>query len=104
MACATPPRSRSAEAMTVSDDLAAEFHPVQVSDIQHHPYLPESVTRRAYEVYVHLYGEQSAMVDLAGRGCRGGFGVGEIIAFLYARSFPKEQWRARADEALRRKP
>jgi len=52
----------------------------------------------AYEVYSHIYGPQEAMVT---GGCRGGFGTGELIAYLYARSFPKEQWRARVDEAFR---
>lgn len=76
-------------------------HPVQVR-----PYhrvgasgtAPQTVTMRAYEVYSHVYGPQEAMVT---GGCRGGFGVGELIAFLYARSFPKDEWRARVDQALR---
>jgi hypothetical protein len=28
-------------------------------------------------------------------------GVGELVAFLYARSFPEKEWRMRVDEALR---
>lgn len=56
------------------------------------------VTMRAYEVYVHLHGEQSAMVT--GK-CRGGFGVSELIAFLYAHSFPKNEWRDRTNEAFK---
>lgn len=62
--------------------------------------LTESVYMAAYEVYAHVHGPQEAMIDHA-RGCRGGFGVGEIVAFLYARAFPKEQWRERVDEAFR---
>lgn len=58
---------------------------------------PVVVTMRAYEVYCAFYGEQPAMVT---GGCRGGFGAGELIAFLYARSFPKEEWRKRVSEAL----
>lgn len=58
---------------------------------------PVPVTMRAYEVYCHLYGEQPTMVT---GGCRGGFGAGELLAFLYARSFPKEEWRKRTDEAF----
>jgi predicted HAD superfamily Cof-like phosphohydrolase len=61
--------------------------------------IPEDVALRAYEVYCHIFGPQPAMVDLEGRGCRGGFSVGEIVAFLYARSFPKEEWRQRFKEA-----
>jgi hypothetical protein len=52
---------------------------------------------RAYEVYCELYGPQQAMVT---GWCRGGMGPGELIAFLYAHSFPKEQWAARAREAF----
>lgn len=78
-----------------------EFHPVQC----HYRHgmacqLRSEVTLRAYEVYCHIYGAQPAMVDLAGRGCRGGFGIGELIGFLYAHSFPKEEWRIRFEEAL----
>lgn len=71
-------------------------HPVQ----NHRPpkAVRTEVTMRAYEVYCHLYGEQAAMVT---GGCRGGFGLGELIAFLYARSFPKPEWRERFEEALR---
>jgi hypothetical protein len=76
------------------------FHPMQNEREQKH--LPESVVLRAYEVYCHLYGPQPAMIDVV-KGCRGGFSVGEIIAFLYARSFPRDEWRWRADGALERK-
>lgn len=59
---------------------------------------PQTVTMRAYEVYCHLHGPQEAMVT---GNCRGGFGTGELIAFLYAHTFPKAEWSARADEAFR---
>jgi len=58
--------------------------------------LNELVTRRAYEVYCHLYGPQEAMVT---EGCRGGFSTGELIAFLYAHTFPQAEWRERVYEA-----
>lgn len=32
--------------------------------------------------------------------CRGGFGHGELIAYLFARSFPKDEWRQRVDMAF----
>lgn len=76
-------------------------HPVQFGVSREHPALaariPEEVALRAYEVYCHLYGAQEAMVT---GDCRGGFSVGEIVAFLYARSFPKDEWRARVSEAF----
>lgn len=61
----------------------------------------ESVYMAAYEVYAHVHGPQQALIDLEGRGCRGGFSTGELIAFLYARSFPKDQWSARTTAAFK---
>ena len=73
-----------------------ETHPIQ---FQHTPKrLPKVVTMAAYEVYCHLYGSQEALVT---GWCRGGFSPGELTAFLYARSFPKTEWRMRADEAFK---
>jgi hypothetical protein len=82
-----------------------KFHPVQTQDfVRPHlkPVVPESLALRAYEVYCHVYSPQPAMVDLEGRGCRGGFSIGELLGFLYARSFPKEEWAARWREACER--
>lgn len=59
---------------------------------------PQVVTLRAYEVYCEVFGSQEAMVT---GGCRGGFGVGELVAFLYAHTFPKEEWSKRVDEAFK---
>lgn len=74
-------------------------HPVQVKRCVSHErtVCPQTVTLAAYEVYSHIHGEQKAMIE---GECRGGFGVGELIAFLYAKSFPKDQWRKRVDEAF----
>ena len=71
-------------------------HPVQSVNVRGNCKLPQAVTLRAYEVYCHIHGKQEAMVT---KGCRGGFHVGEIISFLYARSFPKEEWKIRARES-----
>jgi hypothetical protein len=77
------------------------LHPIQIHTHPHeHPRVNTKVTERAYEVYCHLHGPQPAMMDLEGRGCRGGFGATEIIAFLYAHSFPQAEWRARTKEAF----
>lgn len=77
--------------------MSTVFHPVQTN--RPPSSMPESVVMLAYEVYCHVYGAQPAMVNVA-TGCRGGFSSGELIAFLYARSFPKEEWRRRVDEAF----
>lgn len=74
--------------------------PVQVPRLHRAAGIPEPVYKAAYEVYCHVWGAQPAMVDLD-RGCRGGFTVGEIVCFLYARAFPKSEWRARVEEAER---
>lgn len=62
------------------------------------PVCPKVVTMAAYEVYCHVNRPQEALVT---GGCRGGFDIGELVAFLYARGFPKEQWSRRVGEALR---
>ena len=56
----------------------------------------DAVYMKAYEVYAHVYGPQIALIQ---GQCRGGFGKGELVAFLYAASFPKSEWRKRVDEA-----
>lgn len=88
--------------MTISTpERAADplVHPVQYPRPRYQDsQAPQAVTLRAYEVYCHVYGAQEAMIT---GGCRGGFSVGELIAFLYARSFPKEEWHKRIDEAFR---
>lgn len=73
-----------------------EVHPIQTIDRKGGK-LAKVVTMRAYEVYCHKYGSQEAMVT---GWCRGGFSTSELIAFLYARTFPKEQWSDRVDEAF----
>jgi len=83
------------------------FHPLQVlpyDDLVKSKQIPEAVALRAYDVYAAIHGEQKALIDLEGRNCRGGFGVGELVAFLYARSFPKEEWSRRVDEACETPP
>ena len=59
--------------------------------------LPLSVAKHAYEVYTYIYPGQT----FARLHERGGFGVGEVIAFLYARQFPQQQWRVLVDGAFR---
>lgn len=88
------------DARPAKDGLAnpVPTHPVQTSQYRREgAECPQVVTLSAYEVYRHCYGEQEAIIS---GGCRGGFGAGELIAFLYAKQFPKDQWRARVDEAM----
>ena len=77
-----------------------DTHPVQIplgKRVGHGACAPQAVTMAAYEVYTELYGEQAALVT---GGCRGGFSVGELVAFLYARPFPRSEWRDRVSEAI----
>ena len=76
--------------------MAAAVHPVQTRQVRGAT-CPQAVTLRAYEVYSDLYGPQPALVTGT---CRGGFSTGELVALLYARGFPRDQWRARAREAM----
>lgn len=73
-----------------------DIHPVQTIDHKGGQ-LRTCVTLKAYAVYSHVYGFQEAMIT---GHCRGGFSTGELIAFLYAHSFPKDEWRRRVDEAF----
>ena len=75
-----------------------ERHPVQNHHRRGPGWAPKTVTMAAYEVYCHVYGPQEAMVT---GGCRGGFSTGELIAFLYARSFPKAEWSTCVDQAFK---
>lgn len=76
-----------------------EKHPVQVpSKYATIRNVPKIVSMRAYEVYCYVYSPQEALVT---GSCRGGFSAGELIAFLYAHSFPKEEWNRRVDEAFK---
>lgn len=74
-------------------------HPVQTHQYRSgNAVAPQTVTMRAYEVYCNVYSPQEAMVT---GGCQGGFSTGELVAFLYARSFPKDEWRRRVYEAFK---
>lgn len=85
----------------MSDKPSGPIHPVQRA-WRYHPsdggQCNTLVTMRAYEVYCHVYAPQEAMVT---GDCRGGFTIEEIVGFLYARSFPKEEWKDRLNEAFR---
>lgn len=59
--------------------------------------IPWEMHLAAYEVYCEVFRPQEALIT---EGCRGGFGMTELFAFLYARSFPKKEWRQRTDEVF----
>lgn len=83
----------------MSTTTAIERHPVQTPRYyKGQAWAPKAVTMAAYEVYRHVYAPQEALVT---GECRGGFSTGELIAFLYARSSPKAEWRRRVDEAFK---
>lgn len=44
--------------------------------------IPWSMHLRAYDAYCKKYGQQAALIDLEGRGCRGGFSTGELDMFI----------------------
>jgi hypothetical protein len=74
-----------------------EIHPVQKNTNKLQGTCNSLVTKKAYEVYSYVIGEQPEIIT---GNCRGGFGVSELIAFLYAGSFPKDEWKIRVKEAF----
>jgi hypothetical protein len=74
-----------------------ETHPVQTVD-RKGGRISTAVTLAAYEVYCAVFAPQPALIQ---GSCRGGFGTLELIAFLYARGFPREEWSKRFDEAMK---
>lgn len=75
-----------------------ETHPVQANRHRvQSARVPKAVTLKAYEVYKEVHGPQEALIT---GHCRGGFGVGELVCYLYAASFPRHEWRMRVDEAM----
>lgn len=44
--------------------------------------IPWSMHLRAYDAYSKKWSPQPALIDLEGRGCRGGFSVGELDEFI----------------------
>lgn len=58
--------------------------------------IPEAVAVRAAEVYSHLFRNPNDVIH-----DRGGLHLSEVIAFLYARSFPQSEWQARVNEAFK---
>lgn len=71
-------------------------HPVQTSHVKGQARVPTAVTLKAYAVYCEVWSPQPALIE---GWCRGGFGIGELVALLYAASFPKNEWKARYREA-----
>lgn len=66
----------------LTDLLDADGHP-KIAPVQgYNPGIPWSLHLEAYDAYCKKYGGQEALIDLAGRGCRGGFGVGELDTFI----------------------
>lgn len=77
----------------------SKLFPVQVERYRNtKSVVPESVYMAAYEVYSHVFRPQPAMIE---GECRGGFGIGELVAFLYAKQFPKSEWDQRFHEACK---
>ena len=55
----------------------------------------EEVARRAYDVYGSVHHQSFETLHE-----RGGFSAGELIAYLYAHSFPRNEWGKRVREAF----
>jgi hypothetical protein len=58
------------------------------------PGIPWSLHLEAYDAYCKRWSPQPALIDLAGRNCRGGFGTSELDEFIPG-------WRDRVSEIAR---
>lgn len=87
------------EIAAMTDAPEVKMFPIQSKTITRgkQAQVAEPIYMRAYEVYSHVYGPQKALIE---NGCRGGFGLGELTAFLWAYPFPKSEWRERVDKAF----
>jgi hypothetical protein len=74
-----------------------DTHPVQRPLRNEQSRIYTKVTLMAYEVYCKIFSKQEAIVT---GNCRGGFSTGELICLLYARNFPRNEWRDRFHEAM----
>lgn len=95
-------RGTLADYMAVIEPADRTTFPIQAVARSHHSkraVVPRDVYMAAYEVYAGIFAPQDSMIK---DECCGGFGTGELIAFLYARAFPRAEWRQRMDEALKR--
>lgn len=69
--------------------------PEKIAPVQGYtPGIPWSLHLEAYDAYRKKYGDQPALIDLEGRGCRGGFGTRELDDFIPG-------WRDKVSELAR---
>jgi hypothetical protein len=80
----------------MDEKVEAKLAPAQIG--RNGAVIPWAVHMAAYEVYCEVFRPQQALIE---DRCRGGFGTVELLAFLYARSFPKSEWRQRTDEVFK---
>ena len=67
--------------------------------------IPWVMHPRAFDAYCKRYGKQDALIGLEGRGCRGGFGTGELDMFIPGwRDELSEITRLKAEIATLREP
>jgi len=75
-----------------------EFHSIRGCDQK----IPASVARLAYEVWPYVWTDCPELMLPEEHPRKARLGVYEMIAALYARSFPQDEWHTRFDEALQR--
>lgn len=64
-------------------DAYAPEHADKIAPVQGYPGgIPWPIHLEAYEAYCKKWSKQTALIDLPGRGCRGGFHVDELDGFV----------------------
>ena len=75
--------------------MSAQHTPEKMAPVQGYtPGIPWSLHLEAYDVYSRKWAPQPALIDLEGRGCRGGFTTSELDEFIPG-------WRDRVSELVR---
>lgn len=73
---------KRSEAEIIRDAYAPD-HMDKIAPVQGYPGgIPWPIHLEAYEVYCAKWGKQTALINLDGRGCRGGFSIGELDDFI----------------------
>lgn len=74
---------RALRAVASAPSVALEPPKEKIAPVQGWPQgIPWSLHLEAYAAYSKMYGPQPALIDLEGRNCRGGFGLGELDLFI----------------------
>jgi hypothetical protein len=78
--------------------MTVQFHPVHMPDnLTLGRFVSAALTERAFEIHVFMHGSEPSLKSI---NRRGGLSYPQLIAYLYAYGFPREECFDRVQEAL----